>query len=36
MNSHKRAQMHTDNSSEMDGMSSSKDFKRSRAKIAVG
>lgn len=35
-NSHKRAQTHTDNSSEMDGKSSSKDVRRSRAKIAVG
>lgn len=36
MNSHKRAQTHTDNSSEMDGMSSSKDFKRSRSKNSCG
>lgn len=36
MNSHKRAQAHTNTSSEMDGTSSIKDFKRSRTKIAVG
>lgn len=36
MNSHKCAQTYTNTLSEMDSMSSSKDFKISTAKIAAG